>query len=309
MLNAKMRDQVALAPRGRFAPTPSGRLHWGNLRSSLLAWLQIRLQRGTMVMRVEDIDQGRCRAALQDQMLADLDWLGLDWDEGPDIGGPFGPYLQSQRGSLYARAIDQLATYPCTCSRAELTRDRAQGRLPACWRCRTQGAKPGQPHALRWALPETLPTFADLRLGLLHPNERAELDDPVVLGRDGRSRYTLAVVVDDAAMRIDTVCRGADLLLDTHRQVALAMALGYPLPSYFHLPLVLGPDGQKLSKSKGSPCLHALREQGATAGQVVASLAQSCGLLSRRCLSISARELLRELNLEQLLAIHSKSTV
>lgn len=309
MLPPKMRDQVARAPRGRFAPTPSGRLHWGNLRSSLLAWLQIRLQRGTMVMRVEDLDQGRCRAGLQDEMLADLDWLGLDWDEGPDVGGPFGPYLQSQRGSLYAGAINQLETYPCTCSRAELTHDREQGHLPACWRCRTQGANSSRPHALRWAMPETLPAFMDLRLGLQRPGERAEQDDPVVLGRDGRPRYTLAVVVDDAAMRIDTVCRGSDLLMDTHRQVALAMALGYALPSYFHLPLVLGPDGQKLSKSKDAPCLHTLRKQGATPGQVVASLAQSCGLLRRPCRSISARRLLQEINLEQLLAISSTSTI
>lgn len=295
-----MPDTATPAPRGRFAPTPSGRLHWGNLRSSLLAWLQIRLQGGQMVMRIEDLDQGRCNPALRDEFLADLDWLGLDWDEGPDVGGPWGPYLQSQRSTQYLNAIHRLKTYACSCSRSELTKARRSGELPACQRCRNAvGGAPG-PHALRWALPAKLPSFRDLRLGHQRAKDRSAIDDPVLLGRDGQARYTLAVVVDDAAMAIDTVCRGADLLDDTHRQLALNQALGYARPSYFHLPLVLGPDGQKLSKSKGAPCLHTLREQGARPSQVVAKLAQSCGLLPSNCKDIMPKELLREVDLSRL---------
>lgn len=300
-----MRDPSCPAPRGRFAPTPSGRLHWGNLRSSLLAWLQIRLQGGTMVMRIEDIDRGRCKATLREELLSDLDWLGLDWDEGPDVGGAFGPYLQSQRGPWYQAAIEELHTYACACSRTELAKDRAQGKGPACWRCRSQTGQEGSAHALRWALPDPLPDFVDLRLGRRAAPLRANIDDPVVMGRDGRVRYTLAVVVDDAAMQIDTVCRGADLLEDTHRQIALSNALGYPQPSYFHLPLVLDAEGKKLSKSQGAPSLHALREQGANPGQIVASLAHSCALLPTQCSTISAKELLRETDLERLFAISS----
>lgn len=302
-----MRDSLSRSPRGRFAPTPSGRLHWGNLRSSLLAWLQIRLQGGTMVMRIEDLDQGRARAALRDEILRDLAWLGLNWDEGPDVGGSFGPYLQSQRSELYLAAIDKLHCYPCDCSRSQLAKARAQGFFPVCTRCRSSSEK-GKAvgdHAIRWALPETLPKFVDLRLGTQCVQVRETMDDPVLLGRDGHARYTLAVVVDDAAMQIDTVCRGADLLEDTHRQIALAQALGYTIPSYFHLPLVLGPDGQKLSKSKGAPSLHELREQGTPASQVVASLAQSCGLVPETCTSITPQGLLREVDLQRLYDLSS----
>lgn len=257
-----------------------------------------------MVMRIEDIDQGRCKVELRDEILRDLAWLGLDWDEGPDVGGAYGPYLQSERSALYLAAIEQLSTYGCTCSRAQLAKDPG----PACKRCRAAGAMPtaAGKAALRWPLPDVLPEFVDLRLGAWRVTERLEIDDPVLLGRDGRSRYTLAVVVDDAAMQIDTVCRGADLLGDTHRQIALAQALGYAIPSYFHLPLVLGPDGEKLSKSKGAPCLHTLREQGSKPGELVASLAHSCGLLAPQYTSISPRELLGEIDLARLYAVASQ---
>lgn len=298
-----MRECSDLAPRGRLAPTPSGRLHWGNLRSALLAWLQIRLQGGTMVLRIEDLDQGRARPALREEFLRDLAWLGLDWDEGPDVGGPYGPYLQSQRASFYHAAVKQLAPYACNCSRTQIAQDRARGFFPVCLRCRERNTPASSAHARRWALPAELPEFQDLRLGTVRARGREDIDDPVLFGRDGLARYTLAVVVDDAAMKIDTVCRGADLLVDTHRQIALAQALGYAIPSYFHLPLVLGPDGQKLSKSKGAPCLHELRAQGSPASQVVAALAQSCGLVPQSCSSITPGALLKEIDLAHLYAV------
>lgn len=298
------------APRGRLAPTPSGRLHWGNLRSSLLAWLQIRKQAGTLVLRIEDVDRSRSREHLRDAILQDLSWLGLDWDEGPDVGGPYGPYLQSQREPLYQQELERLGGYACDCSRAQLKKDRMAGLTPVCLRCRQRGLAPGSTDThWRWALPGPCPRFEDLGYG--EQGGAAEdpakaPDDPILRGRDGLYRYTFAVVVDDHHMKIDQVCRGADLLGDTTRQIQLAMALYGKTPSFFHVPLVLGPDGNKLSKSEGAPDLQALRNQGAAPSSVIAALAQSCGLIPPNRKQITARELLSEFELPELYALSKR---
>lgn len=292
-------------PRGRFAPTPSGRLHWGNLRTSLLAWLQIRKQGGTMVLRIEDVDRTRARTPLREAILQDLSWLGLDWDEGPDVGGAYGPYLQSERDDLYRSALDRLDVYRCICSRAQLRADREAGRGPACSRCRRSSAQDAG--HWRWPLPKHSPSFVDLGFGLQGGGTQGPEDDPILLGADGLYRYTLAVVVDDGLMKIDQVCRGADLLGETPRQIQLAMALYGSYPSFFHVPLVLGPDKKKLSKSKGAPDLQTLRDAGAAPSTLIAALAQSCGLIPPTCAQMTARALLREIDLSMIYAVSSLS--
>lgn len=294
-------------PRGRFAPTPSGRLHWGNLRSSLLAWLQIRCQGGTMVLRIEDVDRGRARDHLRDSILKDLSWLGLDWDEGPDVGGAFGPYLQSQRSDIYAAAMDRLEGYACGCSRAQLKAAKLRGEVPACRLCRErQGMEQNTQVAWRWPLPPTPPIFEDRGYGRQAPTIQDLGDDPILRGREGDYRYTFAVVVDDHEMHIDEVCRGADLLPDTPRQILLSRTLYGTTPRYFHVPLVLGPDGKKLSKSEGAPDLVQLREAGTSAGRVIAGLAQSCGLIPLDCKELSAQELLAQVDPGLLYAVSTR---
>lgn len=293
--------------RGRLAPTPSGRLHWGNLRSSLLAWLQIRLQKGTMVLRIEDVDRGRARDHLRDAILKDLAWLGLDWDEGPDVGGPFGPYLQSQRDELYEQALERLEIYPCVCTRAQLKAKHKAGEGPACARCRNLADRGIQSDAAwRWRLPADAPDWVDRGYGEFKGGHWPRGDDPILKGRDGFFRYILAVVVDDHEMRIDEVCRGADLLEDTPRQIQLAQALYGRAPRFFHLPLVLGPDGKKLSKSEGAPDLQSLRSAGTAPSRVIAALAQSCALIPPNRDQITPRQLLAEIDLERLYQVSNQ---
>lgn len=306
------------APRGRLAPTPSGRLHWGNLRSSLLAWLQIRKQKGTLVLRIEDVDRSRSREHLRDAILQDLSWLGLDWDEGPDVGGPYGPYLQSEREPLYQAELERLGGYACDCSRAQLKKDRQAGLTPVCVRCRQRDQTPGTSGShWRWALPGPCPPFVDLGYGEqggaatsseTSSETASDLvpDDPILRGSDGQYRYTFAVVVDDHHMKIDQVCRGADLLGDTTRQIQLAMALYGQTPSFFHVPLVLDPDGNKLSKSEGAPDLRELRNQGAAPSSLIAALAQSCGLIPSDRTQITPKELLSEFELSDLYAVSKR---
>lgn len=300
--------EASKAPRGRFAPSPSGRLHWGNLRSSLVAWLQMRIQGGKMVLRIEDVDQGRAREELREAILGDLSWLGLDWDEGPDVGGAYGPYLQSQRSELYQEALDGLDCYVCPCSRSQIQARRAQASERACQICRRADLRQGNHGALRWPLPERSLSFLDRGYGPQRWPLAALPDDPILWGRDGRARYPLAVVVDDAQMHIDEVCRGADLLDQSGMQILLAERLYGRAPRFFHLPLVLGPDGRKLSKSQGAPDLQELRDAGRAPEEVIAALARSCGLIPTNCRRISARALSRQLELDQLYELRARAT-
>lgn len=294
-------------PRGRFAPSPSGRLHWGNLRSSLVAWLQMRIQGGQMILRIEDVDQGRARDELRDAILSDLSWLGLDWDEGPDVGGAFGPYLQSQRGELYREALDALDCYLCPCSRSEIQARRAHQRERACQVCRKAKLHPGSEGALRWPVPERSLSFLDRGYGVQRWPASELPDDPILRGRDGLARYPLAVVVDDALMGIDEVCRGADLLDETGMQILLAERLYGRAPRFFHLPLVLGPDGRKLSKTRGAPDLQELRDAGRAPEEVIAALARSCGLIPAGCRRVSARALSSQIELDQLYELRTRA--
>ncbi|HYF80562.1 MAG TPA: tRNA glutamyl-Q(34) synthetase GluQRS [Symbiobacteriaceae bacterium] len=283
--------------RGRFAPTPSGQMHIGNARTALLAWLQARHAGGEFVLRMEDIDTQRSRADLARQILDDLRWLDLDWDEGPDVGGPHASYVQSERQALYADALARLSQegwlYPCYCSRAELAAIASaphglaeEGpRYPGLCRSLTpaqaaEKAARGKVPSLRFALPDEPVTFVDGIAGRQHAEVGAG-GDFVVRRADGMIGYQLAVVVDDAAMGITDVLRGWDLLDSTPRQILLFRALGLTPPRFAHAPLLFGPDGQRLSKRHGSVTLAGLREGGAAPEQVVGYLAYFSGLLEQ----------------------------
>jgi glutamyl-tRNA synthetase len=280
--------------RGRYAPSPTGALHFGNLRTALLAWLMARRYGGSFILRVEDLDLPRVRPGSTRDILADLRWLGLDWDEGPEADGAFGPYFQSARQDLYRAALAKLAAkgllYPCFCTRAELERMAAapqegeeERRYPGTCRYLTsrkvrQFQAQGRPAALRLKVSDEMLEFTDLVAGRQH-HSPAHLGDFVVLRSDGIVSYQLAVVVDDALMGISQVVRGADLLDSTFRQLALYAALDYRAPSQFaHVPLVRDETGARLAKRDRSAGLEVARERGLTPSGVLGRLAASCGL-------------------------------
>jgi glutamyl-tRNA synthetase len=275
--------------RGRFAPSPSGELHLGNARTALLAWLQVRAAGGRFVMRVEDLDPGRSRAEFREAQLADLRWLGLDWDEGPDVGGRCTPYLQSLRSPLYRSALDSLAEqgllYPCYCTRREIAEASSAPHAgdeegpPYSGRCLT-GRSPGadRPAALRVRVPDREIVFTDRIAGECRYHPERETGDFVVRRKDGVASYQLAVVVDDALMGITHVVRGADLLPSTARQLVLYEMLGLTPPEWLHVPLLLGADGERLSKRHGAVSLREQREAGVSPERLVGLLAASCGL-------------------------------
>jgi glutamyl-tRNA synthetase len=283
------------AVRGRYAPSPTGALHLGNLRTALLAWLWTRRAGGRFVLRMEDLDLPRARPGAAAGILADLRWLGLDWDEGPDVGGPYGPYTQSARQALYDAALARLRArgllYPCYCTRAELARIASApqgsddpGRYPGTCRDltgaeRSRREAEGRHPALRFRVPDAPITFVDRVAGSVTEHVAETVGDFVVRRSDGIVSYQLAVVVDDALMGITQVVRGADLLTSTARQLAIYDALGYPRPTtYAHAPLLLDASGARMAKRDASQGLAALRARGMTPAQVLGMLAASCDL-------------------------------
>jgi len=286
------------APRGRFAPTPSGRLHLGNAMTALLAWLQMRSSGGEIVLRMEDLDRQRCKPELADLLLAELRWLGLDWDEGPDIGGPHALYEQSRRTERYEAALDELRRqgrlYPCYCSRADLLAavhaphglDSEGPVYPGTCRALTaeeQAVRAARKTpSLRFAMDggKTY-RFQDRIAGELAYAGSAG-GDFVVVRADGIVAYQLAVVADDIEMGITDVLRGWDLLDSTPRQLALYEALGSPPPRFAHAPLLLGADGSRLSKRHGSVSLSELREgHGIRPQRIIGFVAWLAGLNDR----------------------------
>ena len=284
--------------RGRYAPSPTGVLHLGNLRTALLAWLFARSSGRNFTLRVEDLDRPRVRPGATARMLADLRWLGLDWDEGPDMGGPLGPYYQSQREALYAAAFARLRDadliYPCYCARSELARiasapqqdgqDENAPRYPGTCRDLTPAQRAeretaGRRPSWRFRAPDQPITFTDVLHGEVSENAAATVGDFIIRRSDGVFAYQLAVVVDDALMGVDQIVRGDDLLGSTARQLALYDALGYPRPTeYAHVPLALDATGARLAKREAAAGLGALRAAGGTAEEIVGALAASCEL-------------------------------
>ncbi|MCH9681108.1 MAG: tRNA glutamyl-Q(34) synthetase GluQRS [Deltaproteobacteria bacterium] len=285
---------------GRYAPTPSGRLHLGNARTALLAWLWARAQGGRYVMRVEDLDPDRSRPVYERDQLDDLLWLGLPWDEGPRMGGPQAPYRQSERGQRYAAALADLETFECTCTRRELREATLapHGREPVYpGTCRAAVSHPDRPAAVRWKVPPGVVEVDDLVAGRLREDVVKDVGDFVLRRTDQAWAYQLAVVVDDAAMGVTHVLRGADLVASTARQVLLQRTLGLPTPQYAHVPLVLGPDGAKLGKRHGAPDITRLREAGADPRRVVAWLANSAGLVPAGVQRVEAAALVADFDL------------
>lgn len=281
--------------RGRFAPSPTGRVHLGTARTALVAWLRARARGGRFVMRIEDLDAPRTVPGSAQAILDDLGWLGLDWDEGPDVGGPHGPYVQSARFAEYEAALAALRRdgqlYPCTCSRREIAElaSAPHGEEPIYpGTCRDGPTHPERTPSWRFRLPEA-EAFVDGFHGAIA--DGLGPGDFVVRRADGVFSYQLAVVVDDIAMGITEVVRGDDLLSSTPRQRALHRALGHVPPAFAHVPLVRGPDGERLGKRHGSTAIAARRDAGADPRALVATLARSLGLVPEEVTHASPREL------------------
>ena len=258
---------------GRFAPSPSGRIHLGNMLCSLLAWLSARQKGGKVVLRIEDLDTVRCKRAYAEQMIDDLLWLGLDWDEGPGVGGPQEPYWQSERTALYEQALETLRekglVYPCFCTRSELhaasAPHRSDGQTIYAGTCRAltdaeraEKALRRSP-AMRLVTPDAVWGFTDGHMGAYEENLAADCGDFLLRRSDGMFAYQLAVVVDDAAMGVTEVVRGADLLDSTPRQLYLYHLLGLKAPEFYHFPLLLDAQGRRLSKRNADAGLDELR--------------------------------------------------
>ncbi|MHC1752467.1 tRNA glutamyl-Q(34) synthetase GluQRS [Humidesulfovibrio sp.] len=296
----QLRD--AHPPRGRLAPSPTGRLHLGNAWAFLLAWLAARASGGKVVLRMEDIDPERSRPEYADEIMRDLRWLGLDWDEGPDAPGPCGPYEQSRRLERYAAALDALTAagrvYPCFCTRKELRElasaphaappplagDGSPAYPGTCRNLtplqRDEQLRQGRKPALRLRCDEISLAFDDRVAGpQLHT--LAQCGGDFALRRsDGVVAYQLAVVLDDIAMGISQVVRGDDILTSTPRQLFLYQLLNAAPPQYAHLPLVLDAQGERLAKRHQALTLAELRAAGVSSGAVVGYLAWRAGLQS-----------------------------
>ena len=295
--------------RGRIAPSPTGFLHIGHAATFWRAQERARVAGGKLVLRIEDLDRHRCRREFADAMIQDLRWFGLDWNEGPDIGGPFIPYVQSQRRSRYLEAWEKLRIggfiYPCNCSRKDVAEaslaphdeneepiypgtcrpryfsvaaavSAAEGENLQATRLPPQGRGKIMPAATAATAETPIEThwrfrvpdgervdFVDERVGRQSAVAGRDFGDFIVWRRDDVPAYQLAVVVDDAAMRISEVVRGEDLLVSTFRQLLLYRALDLIPPKFFHTPLLVDESGKRLAKRHGSLSLRALRERGA----------------------------------------------
>jgi glutamyl-tRNA synthetase len=277
---------------GRLAPSPTGAQHVGNARTFLLAWLSALSKNGRLILRMEDIDSPRIKAGAAQQAIDDLHWLGLDWDEGPDVGGPQFSYVQTERIALYERALDELKqrelVYPCTCTRSDIAAAASaphvgqEGpRYPGtCAQNSAASADELPPGTFAWRLRTTdrVRTFHDGLAGEVRCNVSAELGDFVIAKADGTQAYQLAVVVDDHEMQISEVVRGDDLLPSAFRQLELYDLFGWEPPQFTHVPLVVGEDGRRLAKRHGDTRLATLREAGVRSERLLGLLAWSCGL-------------------------------
>jgi len=249
----------------------------GNARTALFNWLFARGQGGTVVLRIEDTDVERSEARFEDQLIADLKWLGLDWDEGPDLGGPYAPYRQSDRLGIYRehaeRLVNEGKAYLCFCTEAELQKEReraqAEHRQPIySGKCRAidpaetrQRRKSGESCAIRLRIPEHPIRFHDIvHRDVEFSNE--VVSDPIILRSNGMPVYNYVVVIDDALMKITHVIRGDDHLSNTPKQVVLYEALGWPVPEFAHLSTILGSDRERLSKRHGATSIANFREMG-----------------------------------------------
>jgi glutamyl/glutaminyl-tRNA synthetase len=282
------RESSGKSYRGRLAPSPTGLLHIGHVRTFWIAAQQAIENHGTLILRNEDLDQQRSREEFARAMIEDLLWLGIRWSEGPDCGGAYGPYSQSERRAHYLEAWRRLRDdgflYPCTCSRKDLAQAASAPNdadtddelvYPGTCRDRKDAVELMEPAGANWRfrVPDGEEVeFADLNLGRRRFVAGSDFGDFLVWRRDDVPAYQLAVVVDDAAMRITEVVRGADLLKSTARQLLLMRALGYAgyaEPDYFHCDLVRDAAGVRLAKRHDALSIRHLRESGMTAERVL----------------------------------------
>ena len=261
-----------MTPRVRFAPSPTGYLHVGGARTALFNWLFARRLGGTLVLRIEDTDVERSSPEMVEGILDGMRWLGLDWDEGPKVDGPYGPYFQSERLDRYramaARLVAQGSAYYCYCTPAELKANREQGVEKYDRTCRALTAdeiaareKAGMPRAVRVHVPAGVMRFEDLVHGPIE-FDGANIEDFIILRSDGHPTYQLSVVSDDVEMKITHVVRGDDHISNTPKQILLYRAIGADVPLFAHVPLILGPDKKRLSKRHGATSVMEYARQG-----------------------------------------------
>ncbi len=261
--------------RGRLAPTPTGYLHLGHAQTFWIAQRRAKSNDGKLILRNDDLDSTRYKMEFVDAMIEDLKWFGFEWQEGPDIGGAFAPYNQSERFSFYRAALEKLRAgnfiYPCTCSRKDIQSavnapHAADDELiyPGTCRCNSKSKIQNSKFCWRFRVPdgETI-SFLDENLGDQKFVAGKDFGDFVVWRNDDVPAYQLACVVDDAAMQITEVVRGKDLLLSTARQLLLYRALQFPPPKFFHCELMLDENGQRLAKRNDALSLRTLRTRGA----------------------------------------------
>ncbi|WP_457622440.1 glutamate--tRNA ligase [Persephonella sp.] len=264
--------------RVRFAPSPTGYLHLGNARTALFNYIYAKHTGGKLILRIEDTDRERSKKEYEDLLIDDLKWLGIEWDEGPDVGGDYGPYRQSERTDIYNQYVEKLKDsghiYKCFCSPEELEEERkkalSEGRPPRySGKCRNLTEEQikkleseGKPYVWRFRVPDgEFIIFEDLIKGTVEINVD-EFGDFVIVRSDGSPVYNFVVVVDDALMKITDVIRGEDHLSNTPKQILIYRALGFEEPRFAHLPIILGEDRSKLSKRHGAVSVRAFRDDG-----------------------------------------------
>ena len=278
-------------PKGRYAPSPSGRMHLGNVFTALISWLSVRSHGGRWILRIEDLDPQRSKQEYALLIEDDLRWLGLDWDEGGmEDTGNSGPYRQSARNDIYQSFLEKIyqmrLLYPCTCRRSDILATQAphqsDGRIVYAGTCRPDATPPFPHFALQgntvriWSPDENM-HFTDILCGEQNGNLAKDCGDFVLRRADGAWAYQLAVVADDGLMGITEVVRGNDLLLSTFQQLYLYRLLGMPAPQFAHVPLICNSDGRRLSKRDSDLSMETLRKE-YTAEQIIGRLAYLCGL-------------------------------
>jgi glutamyl-tRNA synthetase len=300
--------------RVRFAPSPTGFLHVGGARTALFNWLFARHHGGKFILRIEDTDRERSKDEYEEAIIRDLQWMGLDWDEGPSIGGPYGPYRQTERASLYREQLKLLlstgAAYPCFCTHKELEAERQGAQFVNqgyrySGKCRglskeevDRRKKEKQPYAIRLRIPQGQTHFTDIIRGEI-TIEHTELDDFILVRSGGEPTYNFVAAIDDALMKISHVIRGEDHLSNTPKQILIYQALGLAQPQFAHIPLILGPDRAPLSKRHGASAVGEFKKQGYLPQALMNYLALLGWALDGKTELFTKEELIKHFTLEK----------